>query len=82
MHHGEKREKSWRFSKNIENEKKKFLNSLTNREKNFIEDYKQTLNPAYGISGQSPQFLMQKYTDIYNDRQRQLKNYVNEQFKK
>ena len=47
-----------------------------------MSDYEQMLNPAYAMSGQSPQFLMQKYTDIYNGRKRQLQNYVNEQRKK
>lgn len=47
-----------------------------------MSDYEQMLNPAYAMSGQSPQFLMQKYTDIYNGRKSDLKNYVKEQLKK
>jgi hypothetical protein len=82
MHKGEQREKIWRDRKNFENQEKKFLNALTNREKEFMSDYEQILKPAYAISGQSPRFLMQKYTDIYNDRKKQLQNYVNEQLEK
>jgi hypothetical protein len=82
MHKGEQREKAWRVSKNFENQEKKFLNNLTNREKKFMDDYKEMLNPAYAMSGQSPQFLMQEYPDIYNGRKRQLQNYVNEQLEK
>jgi hypothetical protein len=82
MHRGELREKVWRVLKNFENQEKKFLNGLTNREKEFMSDYKQMLNPAYAMSGQSPHFLMKKYTDIYNKRKSELKNYVNEKLKK
>ena len=88
MHSGENREKKWRKIKEMEEKygnpnknRKAFLNSLSEKQKQFMEDYKDTLNPAFAISGQSPQFLNQKYYNMNNDTKEKLKEFVKEELR-
>ncbi len=55
-------------------------NVYSNREKNFMSDYKNFSRGA--TSGQSPTAVSNKYPNIPTNRQKYLKNYVKEQFKK
>ena len=56
-------------------------NVYTKKEKEFMNDYEYTLNPSYGMSGQSPQFLMQKYYNINSATKEKLKEVVKEKLR-
>jgi hypothetical protein len=53
----------------------------TTREQEFMSDYEHTLNPSFGMSGQSPQFLAQKYYNINSATKERLKEVVNEKLR-
>ena len=46
-----------------------------------MSDYEHTLNPSFGMSGQSPQFLAQKYYNINSATKERLKEVVNEKLR-
>ena len=57
-------------------------NVYTKREKEFMNDYKSTLNLSFGMSGQSPQFLAQKYHNMNSATKERLEEVVKEKLDK
>lgn len=57
-------------------------NKYSEREKEFMNDYEYTLNPSFGMSGQSPQFLMQKYHNMNSATKKRLEEVVREKLDK
>jgi len=56
-------------------------NVYTKREKEYMNDYEYTLNPSFGMSGQSPQFLKQKYYNINSATKERLEKVVKEKLR-
>jgi len=54
-------------------------NVYSQREKNFMTDYRQFLNGA--VSGQSPTAVSNKYRNISQNRQKYLKNIVHKTYR-
>jgi hypothetical protein len=57
-------------------------NVYTKREKEFMSDYEDTLKLSFGMSGQSPQFLEQKYHNMNSATKERLKEVVKEKLDK
>jgi hypothetical protein len=56
-------------------------NVYTKREKEFMNDYEYTLNPSFGMSGQSPQYLIQKYHNMNSATKEKLEEVVKEKLR-
>jgi len=56
--------------------RKAFLNSLSEKQKQFMKDYKATLSKEFAISGQSSNFLNHNYPNINSATKKRLMEFV------
>jgi hypothetical protein len=54
----------------------KIYKSRTQKERDFMNDYEETLSLSFAMSGQNPRFLNMKYRNISNSVREYLKGIV------